>query len=461
MNDFRSLQLADELLQVLTELGFEKPTEIQSQCIPILLAGKDLIGQSKTGSGKTAAFGLPMLQNVDLSLKRPQGLILCPTRELGAQVARDLKKMGRALTGLQVLPIAGGQPLRPQAEALQKGVHVIVATPGRLLDHLNRGLDLSDLKILVLDEADKMLEMGFEQDLDSILQSLPAKRQTALFSATFPERIELLSRQFQNRPQKISIEHSSELAPMIEQIRYEEPETEKINLLARILQQHPASSCIIFCNQKATVAEIGQLLQEQKVAAGALHGDLEQRDRDKVLALFRNGSYRILVATDVAARGLDIDSLELVINYDLPSPADVYVHRIGRTGRAGKTGTAISITKPNDALKVFEYEKATGQKIQLGSLGFKNQHGLGGIFQMAKMQTLTISGGRKDKLRPGDILGALTNGSPALTSSEIGKIEIHDQLSYVAVEFSAAKKAFEKLRDGRIKGKRFQIRQVR
>ena len=452
--EFGSLALSAELLEVVKELGFTEMTSIQAQSLPLLLAGKDLIGQSKTGSGKTAAFALPILQQIKLDEHLIQAVILCPTRELCAQVGRDFRTLGRRHKGLQVLVVSGGQPLGLQLKALDKGVHIVVGTPGRVLDLLGRGrIDFSQIRTLVLDEADRMLDMGFADEIASVFQAMPKKRQTVLFSATFPESIDLLSKKYQKNPQRIFIPDDVD-ALSIEQFVYEVEAAEagqrveaKINILLRVLQQHRAESTLIFCNQKTTVAELAAVLEKDKVSCGCLHGDLEQRERDQVMALFRNGSYRILVATDVAARGLDIEQLDLVVNFDLPTQPDVYVHRIGRTGRAGRSGVAVTLASPFDAMKLVEIEKFAHMKFLRQNLGFKNQHGLSGSFLEAAMQTLSISGGRKDKLRPGDILGALTGEAGGLKSAQIGKIEIHDRISYVAISAEVAKLALQKLRE--------------
>lgn len=459
---FQNLTLLPELLTVIQELEFKEMTSIQQQAIPVLLSGKDLIGESPTGSGKTLAFSLPILQKIKIAHRYVQAVVLCPTRELVDQVVRDLRKWGRRLNGLQVAQLTGGQPMRDQRESLEQGAHIIVATPGRLLDLLDRGYaDVSQVFLLVLDEADKMLEMGFEEQIKFIVDDIPRDRQTMLFSATFPAAIEQLSRRYQKNPTHIQVADSEESKPDIEQIMYSCMNEDKINILMRVLQQHPSESTVIFCNEKSKVAEIGEVLAKNKVSSAALHGDLEQRDRERVLSLFRNGSYRILVATDVAGRGLDIENLDLVVNFDLPSQAQVYVHRIGRTGRAGRKGTAVSLVTRNEPLKIGEFEQFTGQKIELKTLGFKNQHGLGFSYQVSAMQTLSISGGRKDKLRPGDILGSLTSQPNGLKAAEIGQIEISDHNSLVAVSTSMVHQALEKLRNGKIKGKKFQVKLVK
>jgi ATP-independent RNA helicase DbpA len=460
-NQFEKLALSPALLSVIEELKYTQMTPIQAQSIPILLKGEDLIGQSKTGSGKTAAFALPILNKIKVNKSAIQALIICPTRELAAQVVRETRTLGRRLIGLKVLVLTGGQSGRDQTKSLSNGAHIIVGTPGRLLDHINREhLDLNDIKTLILDEADKMLEMGFEDDIRSIISFLPNNRQTALFSATFPEGVEVMSKRYQKNPKTIKIENIISETSGIESIAYETEVTEKLNTLMRVLQTHPSKSTLIFCNMKSTVNEILEKLLEQDASAAALHGDLDQRARDQVMAKFRNNSLRILVATDVAARGLDIDHLELVINYDLPLQADTYVHRIGRTGRAGRSGVAVSLATQRDELRLIEFEKAAGKKIDRKKLGFKNQLGIAKELKESQMKTLFISGGRKDKLRPGDILGALTSQPGGLIATDIGKIEIHDKFSYVAVSSQKAKAAMEKLRADRIKGHKYQIRPV-
>lgn len=458
---FHSLEskLSSDILSVIGELGFTQLTPIQAQSIPALLEGKDLIGQSKTGSGKTLAFVLPLLQNLQIADHCVQALILCPTRELSTQVVREIRKLGRRHLGLQVALLVGGQPLRPQVEAIHNGAQIAVGTPGRIVDLIRRGVfDFGSLKTLVLDEADKMLEMGFEEDLAQIMESLPVRRQTAFFSATLPPAFQELSKAFQKNPVTVKIEEGTDSIQSIEQFAYEAEPADKLTTLMRILQRHPSQATLIFCNQKATVAQLVELIEAEGVSCAALHGDLEQRDRDRVLAMFRNKSHRILVATDVAARGLDIDHLDLVINFDFPLQPETYVHRIGRTGRAGRKGTAVTIHQKSEVLKLFEIETHTGVKCLKPDLGFKNQHGLGATYREAPMKTLSIAGGRKDKLRPGDILGALTGPAGGLKGTDIGKIEIHDRFSYVAVSAEVAQRALASLRDGRIKAQKFQVR---
>lgn len=467
---FNDLSLSERALKSISDLGYKEPTSIQIKCIPTLLKGIDIIGKSQTGSGKTIAFVLPLLEKIDLSKRVNQGLILCPTRELCLQVVSDIKKLGRTYEGLQVVAIIGGVPGREQAQTLEKGVHIVVATPGRLADHINRNqINLQPISYVVLDEADKMLEMGFEKEVQYIMGNLPKKRQTLLFSATFQDSIQSLSQKYQNKPVPVEVEDSPTNQLLIKEYLYEADKAKdssealqnKINTLIRVLQKHSEGSTIIFCNQKLTITEIQTILNKNDVNCAILSGDLEQRDRDRVITFFRNGSIRILIATDVAARGLDIEHIGLVINFDLPPQPETYVHRIGRTGRAGREGAAVSIMNPNEEVKVVGIEKLTGKTMIREKLGFKNQHGLNSSFQMAKMQTLHISGGKKDKLRPSDILGALTAQPEAIEASEVGKIDIQDRFTFVAISSAQVQRAFDKLRNSRIKGSKFLIKIVK
>ena len=457
---FESLGLAPELLAVVGELGYSEPTPIQAASIPALLAGRDLIGRSKTGSGKTAAYSLPILHRIDLDARGVQALVLCPTRELCAQVARELRRLGRGHPGLFVLEVVGGQPARPQREALERGVHAVVGTPGRLLAQLQRGaLDVGKLRTVVLDEADRMLDMGFGEDVRKILRALPKERQTALFSATFPDEIEAVSKASQRDPVRVTIDDPGEALPEIRQLQLAAHPDEKLHALCWLLARFPHESALVFCNFKATVAELAGTLSSAGLSVGRLDGDLEQFDRDQVLARFRNQSVRVLIATDVAGRGIDIRGLDLVINYELPTQPEVYVHRIGRTGRAGRAGIAISLTTgPRDA-RIEAAEQLTGIPVETLTVEPDDDRDLqtllGGLARGPRMQTILISGGRKQRVRPGDILGALTGDAGGLQGADVGKIEVHDRISYVAVTRRLARGAVERLNAGNLKGKRF------
>jgi ATP-independent RNA helicase DbpA len=459
---FAALGLSPTLCQVVAELGFVTPTPVQARAIPLLLAGRDLVGQSTTGSGKTAAFGLPILQKLNLQkLKRgerhPQALILCPTRELCAQVARELRKLGRRESGLAVLILSGGQPMAPQLEALQRGVHVVVATPGRALDHITRGsLDLSGVATVVVDEADRMLEMGFGAEMEKILGGAPKPRQTVLFSATYPRSIEAMTKAHQHDPVHLTVDDADGPRALSRQVAYVVNDNARTDTLLAILQASPPESGIVFCNFKATVARVEEALAGAGMSIATLHGGLEQRERDFVMAKFRNHSIRVLVATDVAARGLDIEGLDLVVNFELPHQPAIYIHRIGRTGRAGKPGLAVSLVGPQDRAKVKAIEAAIGASLERLAAPAKGATAPA-VRADAAMETLYISGGRKDKVRPGDILGALTGEAGGFPGSDVGKIEIHERFSYVAIAKGSAARAIERLGAGRIKGKKFKV----
>ena len=443
---------------MLAELGLTTMTPIQAGAIPVLLQGRDLSGQSKTGSGKTLAFALPLLQLNRLDQRVLQSLVLCPTRELCAQVAREFRKLGRRLPGLQVQILAGGPPLRVQTASMAQGLHIAVATPGRLLDHLRRGtVSLEHLRRLVLDEADRMLDMGFAGEIRDILAQAPKNRQTIYFSATMEAALQEMSSLFQRNPVRLTIDHKTDLPPQIQQVFYEVDEvSHKAATLSRLLQQLNPKSALVFCHLKATVAELAHQLSHIGLAADALHGDLEQAERDRAMALFRNGSTRVLVATDVAARGLDVNELDVVVNYDLPGLPEVYLHRIGRTGRAGQTGLALNLGLSREHSKLDLYEKTTGTPVERVAPGQHSPNLACNLNSAPAMTTLHIWAGRQQKMRPGDILGALT-GDIGLDKADVGKIEILDRISYVAVSSQLARGAAEKLRAGSIKGRKVRV----
>ena len=457
--DFRSLALSSELVEVVAELGYESTTEVQAKSIPLLLAGKDLVVQSRTGSGKTAAFALPMLQTLALAPREPNALVLCPTRELGAQVAREIRKLGRRHVGLRVLVLAGGEARRPQESALRDGAHVIVGTPGRVRDHLARGsLELGRVRTAVLDEADRMLDMGFEEEVHAILMALPQRRQLAFFSATFPDSIEAMSRKYQTAPVRVTVETAEQerreirhLATMVEAV-------DKRAALLWVLRTQRHESVLVFANFKTSVTILAGALSSAGISADCLHGDLEQFERDRVMAKFRNGTTRVLVATDVAARGLDVDGLDLIVNYELPTQPAIYVHRVGRTGRAGKTGHAISFVTSRDGEKLAAFERMLGAPLERIERVEPAASPTGATPEReARMDTLRVSAGRKQKIRPGDILGALTGEAGGLQGSDVGRIEIHDHFTYVAVARSVSRAAMKSLGEGRIKGKKFRV----
>jgi len=462
MTQFSDLIHHSELLQNLQRLGIKEPTPVQVQCLPILKNKQDLVAQAATGSGKTLAFALPILSQIKLDQKSAQALVLCPTRELALQVTKEFRRLGSVLPGLHVLTLFGGERSYEQVKALQAGVHVIVATPGRALDLLERDkLDFSGLQWVVLDEADKMIEMGFADSVQILLDQTPKKKNMAFFSATFDETIEKWSQKYQISPHRVQIEVQVLEKPQIECLRFEMGTDEKPGFLMRILNQYPSSTVIVFVNQKSTCAVLAEEFAQRDLQVGILNGDLEPIKRYQELAQFKNGSHRLLIATDVAARGLDIEELDLVINYDFPLDAESFIHRIGRTARAGKQGRAILMHQPKEILKVYELEREANQKFQAPTLGFKNQLGLLPSYKTTFMQTVSISGGRKERLRPGDIVGALTSEPGKIEASDLGKIEIFEHVTFVGVKAELAKRAYEKLKNQKIKGKKFPVRLLR
>jgi ATP-independent RNA helicase DbpA len=455
---FSALNLAPAVLQNLQRLGYETMTPIQSASLPLALAGKDVIAQAKTGSGKTAAFALALLSRLDLSRFNVQALVLCPTRELADQVTQEIRRLARAEENVKVVTLSGGVPLRGQTLSLENGAHVVVGTPGRVLDHLGRGtLVLEALNTLVLDEADRMLDMGFFDDIAAVARSCPPARQTLLFSATYPEGIAKLAGQFMRNPETVKVE-AQHAGTQIEQRWYQVTEGQRLPTVARLLDHFRPASSLAFCNTKARCAALVDWLQAQGFSALALHGDLEQRDRDQVLVQFANRSCSVLVATDVAARGLDIAGLAAVINVDITPDAEVHVHRIGRTGRAGEEGLALSLASLDEMGAVGRIEQLQGRPSQWFPLDELQPTGDGPL--QPPMATIHIQGGRKEKIRPGDVLGALT-ADLGYAREQIGKIDVNEFATYVAVERGIARDAAKRLNGGRIKGKAVKARLLR
>ena len=352
--------ISEETLRAITDMGYEKPTPIQELTISPMLEGKDLIGQAQTGTGKTAAFGIPLVEKIDASDKNVQAIILSPTRELAVQTAGEIQKLGKYRPGLRVLAVYGGQPIERQLRELQYGVQIIVGTPGRVMDHMNRGsLSLSRVKVAILDEADEMLDMGFRDDIESILSQTNEDRQTALFSATMPLPILTLAQKYLKEPQFLKVENKQMTVEAIKQTYIQIRSFHKIELLARLLVRDNISRALVFMNTKMGVEEVVTALQNRGFAAAGLHGDMRQIERDAIMARFKQGTVGILIATDVAARGLDIDNVEAVFNYDIPLDVEYYVHRVGRTGRAGKEGRAYTFVVGRETARMWEYRKIT------------------------------------------------------------------------------------------------------
>ena len=367
--NFEEMNLSPEIVRAVKDMGFEEATPIQSQAINQVMSGHDIIGQSQTGTGKTAAFGIPCLEMIDPENKKLQAVILSPTRELAIQICEEFRKLSKYMDNIKVLPIYGGQPIDRQITALKKGVQIIVGTPGRVMDHMRRRtLKTDSVQMMILDEADEMLDMGFREDIETILSKMPYDRQTVLFSATMPKEIIELTNEFQNNPKHIQVARKELTVPNIEQVYYEIKEKTKLEAASRIIDINNPELTIIFCNTKKRVDELVEHLQGRGYFAEGLHGDLKQIQRDTVMKKFRNRTIEILVATDVAARGIDVDDVDIVINYDLPQDEEYYVHRIGRTGRAGKTGKAFSFVVGREIYKLKDIMKYTKAKIRLGKL---------------------------------------------------------------------------------------------
>ncbi|MCL7462410.1 ATP-dependent RNA helicase DbpA [Pseudomonas sp. NW5] len=452
---FSTLPLPASLLDSLAALDYQSMTPIQAASLPAILAGHDLIAQASTGSGKTCAFALGLLAPLNPRYFGCQALVLCPTRELADQVAREIRLLARGLGNIKVLTLCGGVPFGPQIGSLEHGAHVVVGTPGRVLEHLNRGsLNLDGLNRLVLDEADRMLDMGFVEAISAIIERTPTRRQTLLFSATYPEGIEQLAARFLRQPQRIEVASQHDQS-VIEQRFYEVDPAQRLEAVARLLLHFRPASSVAFCQTRAQCQELADLLNVRKISALALHGDLEQRERDQVLAMFANQSCRVLVATDVAARGLDVEGVEAVINVELPRDPAVHVHRIGRSGRAGANGLALSLVAPSEAGRANAIEALQGAPLHWGNLALLKSRDDERL--LPTMTTLCLNGGRKDKLRPGDLLGALT-GEGGLPGSAIGKIALHDYNAYVAVESSRAREALQRLSERKVKGRHFKTR---
>ena len=454
---FSTLALTPELLANIQSLEYSQMTPIQAQSIPPILDGQDVLAQAKTGSGKTAAFAIGLLQQLDVQHYKTQALVLCPTRELADQVSKEIRRLARAIPNTKILTLCGGKPFGPQLASLEHHPHIAVGTPGRILKHLLKGsLKLSNARMLVLDEADRMLDMGFQDDMMTIIDMMPQQRQTLLFSATYPDEIKDISNTIQIDPVDIRVEESHDEVK-IKQIFYEIEQGQREQSLVALLHHYRPQSTVVFCNRKHQCQELADELWQRGFHALALHGDLEQKQRDQVLVQFSNKSSSILIATDVAARGLDIKDLEAVVNYELSPDPEVHVHRIGRTGRAGKSGLALSLFMASESPKINaieKYQNISARIDHLATLKAREHFKL-----VPTMVTLSINGGRRNKVRAGDLLGALT-ANKVIAGNQIGKIDIFETITYVAVERPIAKQALKILSEGKIKGKRFKARKL-
>lgn len=511
---FDDLDLNDEILRAVKEMGFEEASPIQAKAIPVVLSGRDLVGQAQTGTGKTAAFGIPMLQMLDTENKRPQAMILCPTRELAIQVSDEIRRLAKFMHGAKVLPIYGGQNITNQIRAIKKGVNIIVGTPGRVMDHLRRHtLKTEDLKMVILDEADEMLNMGFREDIETILHEMPENRQTLLFSATMPKAIMELRKKYQDHAKVVKIVKKELTVSNIEQSYFEVRSRRKLEVLCRLLDMYTPKLSVVFCNTKRKADEVAEQLKGRGYFAEGLHGDLKQSQRDRVMKSFRNGRVDILVATDVAARGIDVDDVDAVFNYDLPQDDEFYVHRIGRTGRAGRTGSAFTFVERKERRKLKEIMRYCRTKISerpIPSLqdvqNIKSENLMSEINGMIKeeemekyislmndfveespysaleiaaaflkkslkdtsleetaemwedtgaekgMARLFINVGKKNGVRPGDILGAVA-GESNISGELVGAIDMHDKYSFVEVPRAVAADVLCGMKRAKIKGK--------
>ncbi|CCJ33401.1 DEAD/DEAH box helicase [Caloramator australicus] len=515
---FEELNLSKEILKAIEELGYEEATPIQAKTIPIILQGKDIIGQAQTGTGKTAAFGIPTLERIDPSKKTIQALILCPTRELAIQVSEELKKLSKYKKAIGILPIYGGQSIERQIQSLKKGVNIIIGTPGRCIDHIERGtLKLEDIKLFILDEADEMLNMGFIEDIEFILDKTPKDKQTLLFSATMPDPILKLTKKYLKNPEHIKVVHKELTVPTIEQIYFEVKEAHKIEILSRLLDIYNPKLALVFCNTKKKVDEVVSSLQARGYLADALHGDMKQNQRDRVMAKFRSGTIDVLVATDVAARGIDVEDVEIVFNYDVPQDEEYYVHRIGRTGRAGREGKAFTFVSGKDIYKLRDIQRYTKTKIKLQKIPtlhdveesrtskiidrIKESINEGNLEKYSDiieriiddeytsldvaaallkivmsedkrydeiedafegtgaepgMVRLFVNVGKNHKISPRDIVGAIAD-KVKLPGDLIGRIDIFDKFSFVEVPTDYANEVLDIMKNNTIKGKKVNI----
>lgn len=455
---FASLALRAELVTNLASLNYSAMTPIQAQSLPPILAGSDVIAQAKTGSGKTAAFALGLLNRLDVKRFRVQSLVLCPTRELADQVAVEIRKIGRAVHNIKVLTLCGGTPFGPQLGSLEHGAHIIVGTPGRVEEHLRKGsLKTVDIECFVLDEADRMLDMGFEETLDKIIAQLPKVRQNLLFSATYPDSIQGVAKRVLNKPVMITVDATHDERSIPQYFYKVEGTEERRNALRLLLLEFQPESAVVFCNTRQEVKDVDEQLRGWGFSVLALHGELEQRDRDEMLVRFANKSVSVLVATDVAARGLDIDDIAAVINYQVAHDPEVHTHRVGRTGRAGSSGLALTLFSSREGHKVAALNLSIDPI--LDALPLPGRAVLKSEPMLPPMVTLQIDAGKKQKLRPGDILGALT-GAGGIDGKSVGKIQVMDNRSYLAIARKSADRAIEKLSQDTLKGRRFRVRKI-
>ena len=454
-NLFSTLSLRDELLQSISTLNYKIMTDIQIQALPPLLKNRDILAQARTGSGKTAVFAIGLLNKLNIQSYFTQAIVVCPTRELSNQVAIEIRKLASTIANTRVVTLCGGKPMGPQLASLKRDPHIVVGTPGRIIKHLEIGtLKLNRIETLVLDEADRMLDMGFYDDILNIINVTPLSRQTLLFSATYPEKIKQVSDRVQIKPKDIRIESSHDI-PEINQIFFEVDKSHRIKMVYKLISHYELESILIFCNTKLLCQQLVTDLKPFNINALALHGDLEQFERDQILTQFSSKACTVLIATDVAARGIDVTDLSAVINFELSFDPELHIHRIGRTGRAGAKGLALSLFSNNERQRVEAIEEYQGKKININdSDSLSNSLN----FQLyPPMVLLFINGGKKEKLRAGDLLGALT-ANDEINAKQVGKITLFEKFSYVAIDRKVGKLALHNLNNNNIKGRKFRVR---
>ncbi|QJW45710.1 DEAD/DEAH box helicase [bacterium BFN5] len=476
--DFQSIEsyaFSKAIVEALKALGYEKLTEVQEAVIPLVLAQQDIIVKSPTGSGKTAAFAIPICEKIEVEQKYPQVLVLTPTRELAVQLKQDISNIGR-FKAIRCGAIFGGQPIEIQRRELRQRVHVIVGTPGRTLDHLERNtLNLKEVQYLIIDEADRMLDMGFIEQVEAVIKMLPDNRLTMLFSATMPDEIQKICQQYMNNPIKVEVISESPSMKNIRQAYYEVEEQEKLHVVMKIIYAERPDSCILFCNTRDKVETVFNGLQQKGCSCGMLHGGMEQRERLQAIHDFKQGRFQFLIATDVAARGLHIDEVSLVVNYDIPLSSESYTHRIGRTGRAGKTGAAITFVTKQEYGILHELEEYLHEKLPKQEAPSEEEAAEGrlifsqrafSVVKVDKSESLNkqitrirVNAGKKTKMRPGDILGAIT-AIPGIHGGDIGIIDVQETCSYVEILGDKGNLVLEALLSTKIKGKIHTIKEV-
>lgn len=518
---FDELQIDERILRAVEDMGFEEASPIQAQSIPVVMSGRDIVGQAQTGTGKTAAYSIPVLQKVNPELKKVQAIILCPTRELAVQVSEEIRKLAKYMSDIKVLPIYGGQEIVRQIKALKSGVQIVVGTPGRVMDHMRRKtVKFDNVSMVVLDEADEMLDMGFREDMETILTQTPDERQTVMFSATMPKAIMDIARNFQNEPETIKVVHKELTVTNIEQYYYEVKQRSKNELLCRLIDIYNPRLSVVFCNTKRQVDELISELKGRGYFADGIHGDMKQAQRDRVMSDFRSGKTEILIATDVAARGIDVDDVDVVFNYDLPQDEEYYVHRIGRTGRAGRSGLALSFVSGKELYKLKDIERYCKTKIKVKPIPsmddvkntkldmlfekVKNTINEGGLSDMVEIVEnrvndedytlldmaaallkmtvgdsleereeveaahfehssdsrgrvrLFINVGKKDKIKPANILGAIS-GESGIPGKLVGAIDMLDNYTFVEVPAKYADAVLEAMKNAKIKGRNIKL----